>query len=67
MRRTGLFTSPLVKAMSAADVARIGYRGLKAGKRVVIPGFANRMVALSARFSPKGMVLPIASYLNSEH
>jgi len=67
MNRTVLFKSPLVKVMSSAEVARIGYRGLKRGKRVVIPGFPNKLSAMSARVSPHGMILPIASYLNSEH
>jgi hypothetical protein len=67
MNRTVLFKSPLIKVMSAAEVARIGYRGLKRGKRVVIPGFPNKLSAMSSRVSPHGMVLAIASYLNSEH
>jgi len=67
MNRTVLFKSPLIKVMSAAEVARIGYRGLKRGKRVVIPGFPNKLSAMSSRVSPHAMVLAIASYLNSEH
>jgi short-subunit dehydrogenase len=39
--------------MSAEDVARIGYRGLKNGKRVVIPGMMNKLTAaISHRLSP---------------
>ena len=35
--------SPLL-TRSAERVAREGYRGLKAGRRVVVPGFANKVV-----------------------
>lgn len=51
--------------MSSAEVARIGYRGTKAGKRVVITGFMNRAMAMSARLSPHAMVLPIANSMMS--
>jgi short-subunit dehydrogenase len=67
MHGSALFKSSLVKVMSAAEVARIGYRGLKMGKRVVIPGFPNKLSALSGRMSPQSLVLPIANYLNSTH
>ena len=38
---------------SSADVARAGYQGLKRGKRVVIPGLLNKMLAFSVRLAPR--------------
>jgi uncharacterized protein len=45
--------------MDAATVARAGYRGLMAGKTVVIPGIRNRILVESVRFSPRSMVTQI--------
>ena len=64
--KTVLFKSPLIKVMSSAEVARIGYRALKSGRRVVVAGAANALVAVTARMSPHAAVLRIANYLNSE-
>jgi short-subunit dehydrogenase len=38
--------------MSARDVARIGYRGLMNGKRIVIPGLRNKLTAAVSRRLP---------------
>lgn len=51
--------------MSAAEVARIGYRGCKEGRAVVVAGFGNRLLSLGARFSPHSITLPIAERLMS--
>src|SRR2546423_12226208 len=40
----------------AASVALAGYRGLMAGKTLVIPGFANKLIPWVGRLSPRGMV-----------
>ncbi|MBC7580184.1 MAG: SDR family oxidoreductase [Tardiphaga sp.] len=42
--------------VSAADVARAGYRGLMAGKRIVLPGLGIRMVPLLLRLFPRGFI-----------
>lgn len=60
---TRLFNTKLVKVMDAESVARSGYRGLMAGKPVVIPGVANWMTAISARVSPHAILLPLVRYL----
>jgi hypothetical protein len=45
-------------AVSAKRVAEEGYRGLMQGKRVVVPGLANRMVAsLAPKFVPRNLLL----------
>jgi len=43
--------------LSAAEVARIGYDGFMRGKRVVVAGTANRIVALLVRAMPHGFLL----------
>jgi uncharacterized protein len=49
--------------MDARTVAEDGYRGLMAGKPVVISGFKNWLVAQSVRFSPRQMVIGIVRKL----
>ena len=40
----------------AASVALAGYRGLMAGKTLVIPGFSNKLIPWVVRLSPRGVV-----------
>jgi short-subunit dehydrogenase len=58
---SALFESPLAFVMSSAEVARQGYRALAAGKRVHIAGLINKMIAMSGRFSPHAISLPVTS------
>ena len=44
-------------AVSAERVAEEGYRGLAAGRRVVVPGLLNKMVILLLRITPRAWVL----------
>src|ERR1051326_6167262 len=46
-------------AMSSINVAKAGYKGMMAGKTLVIPGALNKAVAFSVRFSPRKMVRAI--------
>ena len=62
--RSALFKG-LLPVMSASDVARIGYRGLKAGRGVVITGLANKIMATSSRLSPTPVSLRIANWMMS--
>jgi short-subunit dehydrogenase len=49
---------PRLLAVTAGRVAEAGYRGLMRGRRVVIPGIFNRLLAtLTPRFVPRGVLL----------
>jgi short-subunit dehydrogenase len=61
--RAGLENTLLFKKlrpMDAMTVARDGYRGLMAGKPIVISGFRNWLLAESLRFSPRRLVTAIS-------
>lgn len=45
--------------MSAGAVAEAGYRGLRDGKAVVVPGLQNKLQALAPRFLPRRLVPPL--------
>lgn len=62
--RSALFKG-LLPVMSASDVAQIGYKGLKAGRSVVITGLANKIMATSSRLSPTPVSLRIANWMMS--
>jgi short-subunit dehydrogenase len=49
--------TPELLAVPAARVAEEGYRGLMAGKRVVVPGFLNKVITVLPRFVPRSWVL----------
>jgi short-subunit dehydrogenase len=49
-----------IRPMDAKIVARDGYRGLMAGKTLVISGFRNWLLAESVRFSPRKLVTAIS-------
>jgi hypothetical protein len=46
-------------AMTARAVAEAGYRGLLAGKPVVIPGLRNRLTARAVGFAPRNLVTKV--------
>jgi uncharacterized protein len=58
MLETRLFRSPLVK--DARSVAEAGYRGMKRGRRVVIPGIGNWILAEAVRFTPRRLVTAVS-------
>lgn len=52
--------------MSAEKVARIAYRGLEKNKLIIIPGFLNKFLALSARYSPVALSMRITAFLHQK-
>jgi short-subunit dehydrogenase len=55
----------LRRMMRAEDVARLGYQGLAAGRRVVITGAVNRLLAFAGRYVPHRITLPATDFLMS--
>ena len=45
----------------ATVVAEAGYRGLMAGKRLVVPGLGNRLITLALRLAPRRLVLKMVA------
>jgi uncharacterized protein len=57
--RAGMLSDlfPPILTRSAGRVASEGYRGLKQGRRVVVPGSANKVVTILARLVPHKILL----------
>jgi short-subunit dehydrogenase len=49
---------PSLLTQDAKRVAELGYRGLMQGKRLVVPGAANRLAVELVRFVPRSVLLP---------
>ena len=64
MTKSRLFK--VMRPMSSVEVAKIGYEGMKKGKRLVITGAMNRMLVQSLRISPRRLVTRIAGRLQEE-
>jgi uncharacterized protein len=65
-KRAGMENSRLFKkigAMNVEAVARDGYRGLMAGRTVVISGVQNWLVAESVRFAPRRVVTALSRWV----
>ncbi len=65
-KRANIENSRLFKnfgAMNAEAVARDGYRGLMAGRTLVIAGAKNWLVAESVRFAPRKLVTALSRWI----
>jgi uncharacterized protein len=63
-QRSRLFA--LGTVMDARSVARAGYDGMKAGRRLVIPGIVNKLTIQAARVSPRRFVTALVRKLNEK-
>lgn len=60
MMDRGIFKGNVMKA---SDVARIGVRAMLKGKRLAIPGLANRLQAFAIRLSPRSFISKVVAAL----
>lgn len=65
--KTQLFSGPLSRfaVMTSQDVATIGYTAMMKGRRMVVAGLMNKVMAFSVRLSPRGLVNAISAAMNS--
>lgn len=54
-------------AMEAAPAVEIAYRGLMKGKRLVVPGFTNKLLAILVRLFPRRWVIRVTRYFEENH
>lgn len=52
------------RKMSAAAVARSGYRAFRAGKVIAVPGASNKLLVVAGRLAPRSVVRKIAKKYN---
>ena len=64
MTDTKIAKSPYI--MKAADVAQAGFSGLMKRKKIVIPGFINKLLAFTVRFTPRSVIILITRNLNQK-
>jgi short-subunit dehydrogenase len=57
---------PAFLTLTAERVAADGYRALMAGRRLAVPGFANKVVAPLARLLPRAVVLAATDRYNRD-
>ncbi len=69
MARANMETSAFLDArfMNPRRVAEIGYAGMLAGRRLIIPGWDNRVGALLTRFVPRRIAARIAGWMMREY
>lgn len=60
MRDSPLFKMPLADPIA---VAKAGYAGMLRGKRLIVPGLSNKLVALSPRITPRNILLKLSRKL----
>ncbi len=64
----GMGSIPLLKMSrqpTAHDVAMRGWKGMEAGRRVVVPGLGNKLVAAASHVTPHAILLPLTHALMS--
>jgi len=51
--------------MSSRSVALAGYQGMQKGRRIVVPGFKNKLLTIAVRLLPRGVILRTSKRLNA--
>lgn len=64
VQKSALFQGSLMPVLDPSVVAKIGYRGLQKGQRIVIPGLTNKIGVQAVRFSPRRLVTLVTKHLN---
>jgi uncharacterized protein len=64
MHKSRLFN--MTRPMHSSDVAQAGYDAMLAGRRLVITGLMNKVVAQSIRITPRAIALKVVRFLNTE-
>ena len=59
---TGAMSSMKPAFVPASEVARQGYEGLMAGRRIVVPGAMNRILLALIRLTPRAVLMPALAY-----
>ena len=57
----------LAKPMNAFQVAELGWLQARIGKRIVVPGFLNKVFAFLPRVTPRGLTTRIAAQMMGKH
>ncbi|MGA2478059.1 MAG: SDR family oxidoreductase [Spirochaetia bacterium] len=67
-KTAGTGGSRLVRSgtMEARAVAEAGVRGLLAGRRTIVPGFGNKVVAIAPHLAPRSFLARMAGIFNSD-
>ena len=61
---TRLLKTPLL--MTADRVAEVAYRGIMRGRRVVVPGLGNRLLAWGAQLAPRRVAMAVVAMVNAK-
>lgn len=54
-----------VGVLDAREVAKAGYRGLRRGKAIVIPGLRNKLLVLALRLTPRSLVRKVVARIQT--
>jgi short-subunit dehydrogenase len=57
----------ILPAATSLEVAKAGYKAMQNGKAIEIPGFMNKLSALTPRFSPRWMVRNMIYAIHKNH
>jgi short-subunit dehydrogenase len=66
MEDTVLVKTKIISKMPAEKAAKIGYKGLMKGKRIVIPGIPNRIGVLFVKLFPRKLIISVVRLLKSQ-